>query len=163
MKLYEIRKIFLLINLFKASRNFQNLFLIILIVWFVKELSKIQLSAYNNVKNVFALNVPRSGKVGELHVHPTAKDLSNFNQVILDLKIFLLKPNLNVILDNAMKWMNIWKPVSIPAHVNLLKCLVINYAMKSFSIEKLNSINYKIASTQNSYALNVIKSSYITY
>ena len=137
--------------------------MIILIVWFVKELSKIQLSVYNNVKNVFALNVPSSGKVGEPHVLLIVKDLSNFNQLNLDSKIFLLKPNLNVILDNAMKWMNIWKPVSIPAHVNLLKCLVINYAMKSFSIEKLNSINYKIAWTQNSYVLNVIKSSYLTY
>ena len=126
-------------------------------------MSKIQLSAYNNVKNVFALNVLRSGKVGEPDVHPIVKDLSNFNQLNLDSKIFLLKPNLNVILDNAMKWMNIWKPVSIPAHVNLLKCLVINYAMKLFSSETLNSINYKIASTQNSYALNVIKSSYLTY
>ena len=59
--------------------------------------------------------------------------------------------------------MNISKPASILAHANLLKCLVINYAIRLFSTETLNFINYKIVSTQNFNALNVIKSFYLTY
>ena len=163
MKLYEMKKIFLQTNLLEVSRHFLNLFLTTLIVPFVKELLKIQLSAYNNVGNAFAENVPKNGKLEELHVLLIVKDLSNFNQLNLDSKIFLLKPNSNVILDNAMKWMNISKPASILAHANLLKCLVINYAIRLFSTETLNFINYKIVSTQNFNALNVIKSFYLTY
>ena len=103
MKLYEMKKIFLQTNLLEVSRHFLNLFLTTLIVPFVKELLKIQLSAYNNVGNAFAENVPKNGKLEELHVLLIVKDLSNFNQLNLDSKIFLLKPNSNVILDNAMK------------------------------------------------------------
>ena len=61
-----------------------NLFLKILIAQYVKKLLKIQLSANYNVKNAFALNVPRNGRLEENHVHLIVKGFSNFKKLILD-------------------------------------------------------------------------------
>ncbi len=73
----------------KKRKFFFILSSIILMVLFVQEMLKTQMSTHNNVKSSFVLNVRRSGNLEESDAQQIVKDLSNFNNQILDSKIFL--------------------------------------------------------------------------
>lgn len=67
-----------------------------------------------------------------------------------------MKPNLNVKLNNVIKYLNTWTQLIIQVNVVLLKFHAFNNVTKKFNFAKWNFISWKNVKIQNLNALNVI-------